>query len=130
MSRFHVTLALLLLALLPATAQAQPPKLSMPAAKVYVGKALKKRDNLHYRQGDAKRIGGCKRINSTRVRCKKVSWFVGSWDAYSGWVTIWYSMRGDRLWWNYGYQIKKLDMECWIVEENPKSSCTKTFRVV
>jgi hypothetical protein len=117
------------MALMAGTAHAQPPNLSMGAAKHYVGAALKKRSVLDYKRGQFKEVGACKRLSSTRVRCRKVYWFVPKWDSYSGWVTIWFSEEGDRVFWNYAFKIKRLDAKCWLVNENPKSSCTKVYRV-
>jgi len=103
---------------------ARLPTLAVDDAKGHVRTALRRRFGT-YRNASGKRVAGCARLSRVRIRCSKVSWFIGD-LSYGGRVTIWLAREGGETSWNYGYRITRFDEYCAV---RGGRRCTKTYRV-
>ena len=81
-------------------------RLTEPAAKHYIKKAMKHEFGSAFKYGNGKRIRDCKRLSRIRMRCT-VSWGIGD-SGYSGKVAIWY--RGP--YYLYRYRLKVVNEYC------------------
>ena len=101
------------------------PGLGVAEAKRLIRQVLRERFRRNYRAGYGKRIWGCGRASSVRVRCR-TSWVVGD-LSWTGRVTIWNSREGEEVFWNHAYVIKRTDEYCKAVRK--RRNCSKVYRV-
>jgi hypothetical protein len=102
------------------------PTLTRAGALHYAIAALRRRfKSAFYRDGF---VGTCKqRISRTRRRCQ-VGWYQGDFS-FGGHAVIWYSVSAGAVWWNYAYNIKRIDTYCLQVMHGSLSTCTRRYVV-
>lgn len=126
-----VTVAVILLIIAEASVShastAKLPQMTGQAARHYSIVALQRRFKQDFYLGGFR--SRCdKRISRTRVRCS-VSWFQGDW-LFSGHTTIWYSFdKQARVWWNYSYDITRVDDYCYRVQRRSLKRCSRHYHV-
>jgi hypothetical protein len=91
------------------------------------GSVVRRRDSRH-RALNQRRFRGCKRQSDNRVRCNRVSFFIGD-TSLSGRVTVWTSLRRGKPKWNFRYRVRVLDEYCAFVLHRTKAKCSDIVRV-
>ena len=57
-----------------------------------------------------------------------MEWYQGDFS-FGGQVVIWTSVSRGAVWWNYAYNIKRIDTYCYQVMHRSLSACTRRYVV-
>lgn len=121
MKRLALSITLVVALLVPATAEAKPYRLGKAEAAYYMKIALKRQFGGTFTAGHSKTVKCRHRIRPGAILCRTIEWATGD-LGFKGWGKIWITYRQGRPFWNYGYNLKRVD---WYCIDTGQSGCIK-----
>ena len=116
------------------------PKLKEREAVKFSMRALKREFGSEYTnrrfKGQLKPVFNCDRKRRAKMTCS-AEWFRSKFEfqgavlpkfTYFGRITIWFTRKGQKVFWNFAFKIRRVDEPC-AISTNQVKGCTRTFIV-